>query len=182
MNVQRIAVDGPHAAGPFQWGLHKGVHGTDLDSPAYIALHTFLLVNHCLLFAHADGPHGTPVDAAFTANTLVVINEHAFKTSSAYFCHRVARHCIYLQRNPMYPFEGSSSLPSIVPFSLLKPFFRPHFRYEVQVIVQVRVNSTETIKQAASGPVITLPATIEPLLLYTWPDLALRISSPLPTG
>lgn len=43
-------------------------------------------------------------------------------------------------------FEVSSSLPSIVPFSLLKPFFRPHFRDEVQVIVKVRVNITEMIK------------------------------------
>lgn len=86
------------------------------------------------------------------------------------------------RQDSMFRCEFSSSLPSIVPFSLLKPFFRPHFRDEVQVIVKVLVNVTETIKQAASGTLIALPATIQPLVLNTRPDRTLWISPTLPTG
>jgi hypothetical protein len=49
-------------------------------------------------------------------------------------------------------------------------------------MVKVLVNTTERIKQAASGPMIALPATIQPFFLYTWPDCTLRISSTFPTS
>ena len=108
MDVQRIAVDGPYATGPFQGGLLKSVCRTDLDPPADIAFHTLGLVDRRLLFAHPDGPHGAPVDTALAADAFILVDEHALT---------------------------SCSLPAVVPFSLLEPFFRPPFRDEVQVIV-----------------------------------------------
>jgi hypothetical protein len=136
--------------------LYKGVHGTDLDPPADIAFHALLRVDHRRLVTHPDCPHGTPVDAAFTADALLTVDKHIYKSSLL--------------------------LPAIVPFSPLKPFFRPHFFDEVEVIVQVPVNSAETIKQTTAGTLITPPATIQASALHTQPDRALRIPSALPTG
>jgi hypothetical protein len=82
----------------------------------------------------------------------------------------------------MGPFAGCPSLPPVVTFSLFEPSLRPHLRDEIQVIIKVLVNVTETIQQAASGTLITFPAPIQPLLLYARSDRTLRIPPALPAG
>jgi len=74
-----------------------------------------------------------------------------------------------------------SALPLIVLFPLLKPVFRSHLCDEIQVVVQIRVDTAEAIKEHAVGALITHPAPIQPLVLNTSPDLTSGIPSALPT-
>lgn len=68
----------------------------------------------------------------------------------------------------------------IMLYSLLEPLGRPHGSDEVEVVVQIRMDTAQSIEEAALLAVFALPTSFQPLSLNAVSDHTLGPSAALP--